>query len=325
MTSCALRARRRTPRCREARGRVGPGLRPPGVLRNHEHIAIIPGMTRRPFHPVIPIRLRMLLVTLLCAPGVTTVQAGEVQGHLETHRFHSEVFGETRTLLVWVPADHAADPDHPLPLLLALQGENLFDADQAAGGAEWAVDELLSRSPAGIPQFLVVGLVSAPNAVREYATPGSRPDAQAADLMRCLLDEVLPYVQEHWTLEPEATSHYLMGMNLSAWAAVYGAWAHTSVFGGALAFDFPDVDAEQARWAQAPPEAPRPWLWLEQTTAERSRNSNSTLLSWLRASGEANVVVAGPTASRPTRLAAALRATPRATFEAPQESGGTSR
>jgi hypothetical protein len=146
--------------------------------------------------------------------------------------------------------------------------------------------------------------------VREYATPGSRPDAEAPLLMRCLIDEVLPFVQAHWPVSTQAAATYLMGMGDSAWTAVYGAWSHTAVFGGALAFDLPDVDAQTTTWPLDPPQRPFPWLWLEQTTAERSRGSNSSVLAALRRAGDVHLVVAGPRASRPARLAAALRAAP---------------
>jgi enterochelin esterase-like enzyme len=112
-----------------------------------------------------------MLVCLMAAvvpwAGVSRVQAGSVQGHLEKHTIVSKIFDDSRTIYVWLPTSYAASDDKAFPLLLALQGENLFDGAVAAGGDEWAVDELLSRSPGGIPEFVVVGVVSAANAVRE--------------------------------------------------------------------------------------------------------------------------------------------------------------
>ena len=259
-------------------------------------------------------RRRSGIVAACAVLGVAALPAPaqEAGGRIETHILESRLLESSRTLFVWVPDAHEAQPQRRFPLLLALNGENLFEDERALGGREWAVDELLAQAPRGIPPFVVVGVASAPHAVREYATPGSRPDAQADLLLRFLVEEVLPFLQENWRLEEDAASRYLLGMDNSAWAAVYGAWAHAGIFAGALAFGCPDVDTEVVRWPFAMPARGRPWLWLEQIPAERSRPSNSSLFAALRRGADVNVVVAGETASRPARLAAALRATPRA-------------
>ena len=185
-------------------------------------------------------------------------------------------------------------------------------------GDEWAVDELLSLSPRGIPRFMVVGVASAPHAVREYATPGSMEDAEGEKLMQHIRLEVVPFIEENWRIETEAASRYLMGMGISALTAVYGAWLHADEFAGAIAFDLPDVDTKQVRWQADEPPSGRPWLWLEQMSAERSRQSNSEFLSALQRHSDVQLLIAGPEASRPSRLAAALRATPLAHWQRQQ-------
>jgi enterochelin esterase-like enzyme len=286
------------------------GMRP-RPLRNGGEVAIIARMGN-PVAEILGAAQRVivsLLAFIVLVAWSGDADAGADQGHVEVHTFHSRVFDTQRTLLVWVPGRDSTATER-LPLLVSFQGENLFDADGAAANNDWAVDDLLGREPSGIPRFLVVGLVSAPHAVREFATPGSRPDAQAPLLMRCLIDEVLPFVEARWRVSTQAAGRYLMGMGNSGWTAVYGAWAHAAVFGGALAFDLPDVDPQRTSWPLDPPQQPSPWLWLEQMTAERSRGSNSGVLAALRRGGDVHVVVAGPRASRPARLAAALRAIP---------------
>jgi enterochelin esterase-like enzyme len=244
--------------------------------------------------------------------------AGSVQGQLHRQVIHSEIFGSDRQILVWLPPHYEDAPQQRFPLLLAFQGENLFDAAAAAGGDEWAVDELLWRSPAGIPAFIVVGLVSAPNAIREYSTPGARSDAQADLLLQHALTEVLPFVESRWRVDEDFAARYLMGMGMSALTAIYGAWQHADAFAGALAFDLPDVDATSLSWVDRPPAGGRPWFWVEQRSAERSRQSNSGLFTALQRHSDVTFMVAGEKASRPARLAAALRGTPLARWQRQQ-------
>lgn len=259
-----------------------------------------------------------LLLAALQLLAIAPAESSSVQGHLEKHTIASKVFGEERTLFVWVPESYVAAGEQRYPLLLAFQGESLFDAAVASGGDEWAVDELLSRSPAGIPEFVVVGIVSAPHANREFATPGSRSDAQADELLQHVLQEVLPFVEDHWRIEKERSSRYLMGMGLSALTAVYGAWVHAEAFAGGMAFDLPDVDTREVTWQEEAPVGGRPWLWLEQQSSDRSRQSNSTLFAALQRQSDVTLVVAGARASQPSRLAAAFRATPLAVWQRQQ-------
>jgi hypothetical protein len=280
-------------------------------LRHGTHSAIMLGMGTVSASRTYRDWSRAALLLLACA--VIIAWGGDTRAgsdRVEQHRFHSRLFDDERTLLVRVPEAPDSSRTSPLPLLLSFQGEDLFDVDVAAGDTEWAVDALLDRNPAGIPPFLVVGLVSAPHAVREFATPGSRPDAQAQRLMQCLVEEVLPFVEARWPVTRKASERVLMGMGDSAWTAVYGAWVHTSVFSSAVAFDLPDVEVTALDWPQREPEAPFPWLWLEQSTAERGRRSNSGVFAALQGAGVVRIVVAGPQASGPARLAAALRETP---------------
>lgn len=231
-----------------------------------------------------------------------------VEGTLLEHTVHSKEFDEDRQLLVWLPNSYASQPATRYPVLYALQGENLFDPARAAGGNEWAVDELLVREPSGIAEWIVVGIVSAPHAVREYATPGSRPDAQGETFLRFMTQEIKPFVDKTWRTLPDAAHSYVMGMGMSALTAVFATWTRTDIFAGAIAFELPDVDTAIVLWPSQPPAEGTPWLWLEQRASDRSRNSNSGLFADFQRHGDVRILIAGPTASHPARLAAALRA-----------------
>jgi hypothetical protein len=254
--------------------------------------------------------LLALLLQLACAALSRPVSASPVEGDFHERTVQSKEFAGERQLLVWLPNSYADNPTKRYPVLYALQGENLFDPARAAGGDEWAVDELLVREPTGIAEWIVVGIVSAPNAVREYATPGSRGDAQGETFLRFMIHEVKPFVDKTWRTLPDAAHSFVLGMGMSALTAVYATWVYTDFFAGAIAFELPDVDTSVVLWPSQPPAQPSPWLWLEQRSSKRSRNSNGSLFADLKRHGNVHLLVAGPTSSHPARLAAALRAIP---------------
>lgn len=281
------------------------------LLRNHRLACIIRHMLNR------ITRNCCLSLWLVLGPALPVDAApteapasGSVQGTLLLDSIVSTELASERQLFVWLPNSYGTATKKHYPVLYALQGENLFETARAAGGEEWAVDELLVREPTGIPEWIVVGIGSAPNAVREYATPGSRVDAQADVLLRFITKELKPHVDRTWRTLPDAAHSYVLGMGTSALTAIYAAWVHSEYFAGAIALELPDVDTAKVLWPAQPPAVARPWLWLEQRSSERSRHSNSRLFTDLQRHGDVRVLVAGPTASHPARLAPALRAIP---------------
>jgi hypothetical protein len=145
--------------------------------------------------------------------------------------------------------------------------------------------------------------------VQEHAPPGSHPGGRADVLVRFVATELKPWIDATYRTRVERGQTLLMGVGTSALAAVYGAWTRADVFGGAIALEFPDADTQSVGWSATPP-AQRPWIWLEQKPAEKSRPSTTQLLADLQRHADVRVIIPGGGASRPTRLATALRARP---------------
>lgn len=285
-----------------------------GLQREHEDgMGCGPGTSDR--------RLRLHKM-LLCSAGLVLGLLGPardeeqkpydpsaVEGRLDVHEgFASEALGNRRRLFVLLPPGYEESADRRYPVIYALDGQDLFDDSMAAGGEEWMVDELLARRPPGVPEVLVVGIEAVPQAVREYAPPGSREDARGDDLVRFLTREVKPFVDRAY--RTRARDALLMGQGVGAVMAMYAAWTHPEVFAGAIALEFPDVDAVTVSWTQVPPGGRRPWLWVEQKASSRARPSTTQLVATLRRHADVRVIVTGERTSRPARLLAALRAMP---------------
>lgn len=237
-------------------------------------------------------------------------QALGVQGDLLVHeRFRSRTFG-ARRIFVFLPSEYELFDERRYPVLYLLDGQNYFDPTIAAGGEEWALDELLVRHPRGVPEMLVVGVQAGAQSVREFSPPGSSAEARGAEYVSFLAGELKPYIDMHYRTKLEPASTLIVGQGSSAVLALYAAWVRGDTFGGAIALEFPDVDAQTMLWSAEPPPTGRPWLWLEQTWSERARTSTTELVANLQRHSETHVVVSGPNAPRAARMFAALKAMP---------------
>jgi hypothetical protein len=247
---------------------------------------------------------RTVLGAILCAGSLVTPIALRDAGAMQDERAHaldvegtvvehagfvSEVLGDTLELHVYLPPSYGALSSRRYPVLYALDGQNLFDDALAAGGEEWTLDEILELEPAGIPELLVVGVIAGANAVRDLTPPGSAPGARGDLYLDFLTEELMPFIDEGYRTRGDAM---IMG--------------HAR----ALALDVPDVDATTTAWTETRPEGGRPWIWLEQSAAEKARPSTTELLANLQQHADVRFIVSGAQASRSARIVAALRAAP---------------
>jgi len=233
-----------------------------------------------------------------------------VLGTLVDASLVSKKLGGKRKIDVLLPPDYEGNASARYAVLYALDGQNLFTDSLAAGGEEWALDELLARRPTDVQPLLVVGIRSGPDALHENAPPGSVDGARGDASVDFLVNELKPAIDARFRTRPERETTYLMGQGGSAVLAVYAAWRRADVFRGAIALEFPDVDPVTTSWtAELPPDA-TPWIWFEQTSASRPRPSTTALIADLRKAAQVQVLVSGTSTPRPARLLAALRALP---------------
>lgn len=224
---------------------------------------------------------------------------------IETHPGPADSILGARRLHVWLPAEY--DGVRRLPVVYAVQGQDLFDPATATGGEEWALDELLAAHPPGVAPLLVVGVESAPTALRDFSPPGSMSGARGDLYVRYLCERVKPFVDSTYATRREAPATIAMGQGPGALLVTYAAWTRPDVFGGALALELPDPDAGSIAWARRAP-AVRPRLWIEQAGSESLERPSATgWLDLLRAGADVEYFVGGARASRVRLVAAGLR------------------
>ncbi len=191
-----------------------------------------------------PIDSRLAALVALAAAGPIPIPGGPVQdvpGTLEIVELESAIFGNRRSLRIWLPPDYHAptNRDWRYPVLYLNDGQNLFDP-ATAGGEEWKVDEAAgSLIRAGqAPPFVVVGIDNAGRRgrAREYLPyPDAfldppEPDPQGALYDDFLADEVLPLVERRYRVRRTADGRALGGSSYGALIALHVATVRPDLF-----------------------------------------------------------------------------------------------
>ena len=138
--------------------------------------------------------------------------------------FHSRHLSDERW--IWSYESRFASPSSPVRLLIWLDGQSLQTL--------CAVMESMERLTE-LPPFVVVGTESrASRRSKEYC-PDADPSIFRAH-RRFLIDEVLPWSREHWSVNLEPTSIGIGGFSNGALASLWLAMSEPEIFGSVVAF-----------------------------------------------------------------------------------------
>ncbi len=239
----------------------------------------------------------MFLSLILLLPAAPANAAGETEGADPTSGrldiFNDPAVLDGRTLSVYLPPGYDDDGSARHPVLIMLDGQNLYDAETSYAG-EWRVDETCDRliATGRIRPVVVVGIDNGGQARLHEYTPWVDADHGGGDgveHLRRIVEEVLPAVRARYrTLDgPENTA--LAGSSLGGLMAAYAAFAHADVFGavGAISPSIQWADGELVKLAERS-ERPPVRIWLDMGTREwrllKDADGNGTddMIDWLR-------------------------------------------
>jgi predicted alpha/beta superfamily hydrolase len=165
-----------------------------------------------------------------------------VVGNLKIHQLDSHVLKAKtpRTIRVWLPPGYDADPAARYPVLYVHDGQNCFDRATSAFGAEWQIDETLTKLIADkrIPPIIAVGIDNGGiNRLNEltYLPDAAHGGGQGAVYADFLLNEVKPFVDKTYRTKPNYAHTYLGGSSLGGLASLDIARRHPNTFAGIIA------------------------------------------------------------------------------------------
>ena len=167
----------------------------------------------------------------------------DLAGELRLHELQSRIFRNARLLRVWLPPGYSApeNQDRHYPVLYLNDGQNLFDPATAYIGVDWQADEAADRliREGRIPPLIIVGIDNAQKdrpkeylPYRSFHPPVMRP--QGKRYPEFLLNEVMPFVYQHYRIARGPENTGLGGSSLGAIISLFTVMDRLGIFGRLL-------------------------------------------------------------------------------------------
>jgi enterochelin esterase-like enzyme len=167
----------------------------------------------------------------------------DLGGELRLHEFHSRIFRNQRMLRVWLPPGYSAAENQArfYPIFYLNDGQNLFDPATAFIGVDWQVDEAADRliRESKIAPLIIVGIDNAQKdrpkeylPYRSFNPPIMRP--QGKRYPDFLLNEVMPFIYQHYRIARGPENTGLGGSSLGAIISLHTAMNLPGIFGRLL-------------------------------------------------------------------------------------------
>ena len=169
---------------------------------------------------------------LATPPSRKTTITGTVQVH---DKFASEILGNSRAVLVWLPPQYADEPSRRYPVLYLQDGQNVFDEQTSAFGSEWKADETADRliRSQKISPILIVAIANTPNRINEYThvtDDAHQSGGGGPKYERFLIEELKPFIDKVYRTKPERESTAIGGSSLGGLLAIETTLDHPEVF-----------------------------------------------------------------------------------------------
>jgi predicted alpha/beta superfamily hydrolase len=208
-----------------------------------------------------------------------------ITGTVQVHdKFASEILGNSRNVLVWLPPGYADEPSRRYPVLYLQDGQNVFDEQTSAFGSEWKADETADRliGSQKIPPILIVAIANTPDRINEYtpvADDTHKSGGGGLKYERFLIEELKPFIDKIYRTKPERESTAIGGSSLGGLLAMETTLDHPEVFSRCAALS-PSIwwgnDRLLADVKAHAPAARRGKFWIDMGTKEDAPKDGSS-------------------------------------------------
>lgn len=149
--------------------------------------------------------------------------------------FYSHRLSNSRRISVFLPDGYEFDPRSRFPVFYLHDGQNLFDAGTAFGGAAWRADEIAQQLiwRREIKPLIIVGVENTGlNRINEYTPVRNwRGQGGAADFYgKFLIEELKPFVDYHYRTLPGREFTVIGGSSLGGLVSLYLGLRRPDVF-----------------------------------------------------------------------------------------------
>jgi enterochelin esterase-like enzyme len=182
-------------------------------------------------------------------PLPPSVEIGKIERIVD---FQSK-YVDSRHIDVWLPNDYT--PDKKYAVLYMLDGQSLFDANQAWNKQAWNVHLAINKLTAEkkILDTIVVGIPNGqkyryseyfpekyltllPNNIRdEYVRRAQIGRPLSDNFLRFLVEEIKPVIDSKYSTFSKPNGTFIMGSSMGGMISVYALCEYPEIFGGAAA------------------------------------------------------------------------------------------
>jgi len=214
-------------------------------------------------------------------------------------------FVDGRNVDVWLPEDY--DSSKKYSVVYMHDGQNLFDSLQTWNHKEWGVDETFSRlmKEGKISRCIVAAVWNTGgNRISEYFPnkifseldqttrdkftqkyTGGKP-ANGDNYLKFLVEELKPYVDQHFSTYTDKDHNFIMGSSLGATISFYAINEYPDIFGGAACLSTawlssiePNYEIPEATFAYLKKQMVSPFghkIYFDYGTGESDKNYELT-------------------------------------------------
>jgi predicted alpha/beta superfamily hydrolase len=163
-------------------------------------------------------------------------------GRLEhMHAFHSEILGDEREVVVYLPAGYDDHPEQTYPLLIIHDGQNVFEAERAfVPGQYWQLKEAADQTigTRTSSPFVIAAIDHGSEKRIDEYTPVRDEDrgagGKAADHARMLVEELIPAIAGKYRVRTDRDHVAIAGSSLGGLVSLFLALRHSDRFGRAI-------------------------------------------------------------------------------------------
>ncbi len=211
--------------------------------------------------------------------GIGERKESTVTGDLRLHSsMNSAYLPKTRNVSVWLPPQYESTKDH-FSVIYLQDGQNLFDGSTSAFGAEWQVDETLTKliQDQQIEPIIVVGVWNTPDRVEEYTAspdPQMKRGGNGSQYVKFITQELKPFIDREYRTKPDQANAGIGGSSLGGLISLQVLREASGTFGKCMCMS-PTLgwnDEEAIRWLE---QVDITWLsdaklWIDMGTKEGS-------------------------------------------------------
>lgn len=131
------------------------------------------------------------------------------------------------TTIVYTPYGYSENEEYPV--IYAHDGQNLFYEDTSAYG-HWQLLEILDKliAEGTIEPVIMVGIYNNESRMYEYS-----PDDGGDEYMEYIVEQVKPYIDEHYSTKTDAENTAIMGSSMGGLISLYAGMFYSDTFGKA--------------------------------------------------------------------------------------------